>query len=38
MLNGIDITTLAVIAVAYYLHKNHQLEKTKQEDKEKNDK
>lgn len=36
MLNGIDITTLAVIAVAYYLHKNHQLEKTKQ-DKEKND-
>ncbi len=36
MLNGIDLTTLAVIAVAYYLHKNHQLEKTKQ-DKEKND-
>jgi hypothetical protein len=36
-MNGIDLTTLAVIAVAYYLHKNHQLEKEKQ-DKEKNDK
>jgi hypothetical protein len=36
-MNGIDLTTLAVIAVAYYLHKNHQIEKEKQ-DKEKNDK
>jgi hypothetical protein len=35
MLNGIDITTLAVVAVAYYLHKNHQLEKAKQEKEEK---
>ena len=35
MLNGIDLTTIAVVAVAYYLHKNHQLEKSKQEKEDK---